>query len=113
MWRARCGIATAFIVCRREGGRWPAGRRKSIRTPFAWLISEHRMVDGLDTLLEGVLLGGVYALVAVGLSLIFGIIRLVNLAHGDIVVLAAYLILTAMTVAGVSLGVATVLTVIP
>ena len=70
------------------------------------------MVDGLDTLLEGVLLGGVYALFAVGLSLIFGIMRLVNLAHGDIIVLAAYLILTAMTVAGVSLGVATVLTVI-
>jgi len=70
------------------------------------------MVDGLDTLLEGVLLGGVYALFAVGLSLIFGIMRLVNLAHGDIIVLAAYLILTAMTVAGVSLGVAPVLTVI-
>jgi branched-chain amino acid transport system permease protein len=70
------------------------------------------MLGGLDTLLEGVLLGGVYALFAVGLSLIFGIMRLVNLAHGDIIVLAAYLILTAMTVAGVSLGVATVLTII-
>jgi branched-chain amino acid transport system permease protein len=70
------------------------------------------MIGGLDTLLEGVLLGGVYALFAVGLSLIFGIMRLVNLAHGDIIVLAAYLILTAMTVAGVSLGLATVLTVI-
>ena len=40
------------------------------------------MVGGLDTLLEGVLLGGVYALFAVGLSLIFGIMRLVNLALG-------------------------------
>jgi branched-chain amino acid transport system permease protein len=70
------------------------------------------MLGGLDTLLEGVLLGGVYALFAVGLSLIFGIMRLVNLAHGDIIVLAAYLILTAMTVAGVSLGAATVLTII-
>jgi branched-chain amino acid transport system permease protein len=70
------------------------------------------MLGSLDTLLEGVLLGGVYALFAVGLSLIFGIMRLVNLAHGDIIVLAAYLILTAMTVAGVSLGAATVLTII-
>lgn len=70
------------------------------------------MVGGLDTLMEGVLLGGVYALFAVGLSLIFGIMRLVNLAHGDIIVLAAYLILTAMAVAGVSLGLATVLTIV-
>ena len=64
----------------------------------------------LDTLLEGVLLGGVYALFAVGLSLIFGIMRLVNLAHGDLIVLAAYLILTAMAASGVSLPIATLLT---
>ena len=70
------------------------------------------MIGGLDTLLEGVLLGGIYALFAVGLSLIFGIMRLVNLAHGDIIVLAAYLILTAMAVAGVSLGLATFLTIL-
>jgi branched-chain amino acid transport system permease protein len=70
------------------------------------------MVGGIDTLLEGVLLGGVYALFAVGLSLIFGIMRLVNLAHGDIIVLGAYLILTAMAAVGVSLGVATLLTVV-
>jgi branched-chain amino acid transport system permease protein len=70
------------------------------------------MIGGLDTLLEGVLLGGVYALFAVGLSLIFGIMRLVNLAHGDLIVLAAYLILTIMAAAGVSLGIATVLTIL-
>jgi branched-chain amino acid transport system permease protein len=70
------------------------------------------MLGGLDTLLEGVLLGGVYALFAVGLSLIFGIMRLVNLAHGDLIVLAAYLILTVMAAAGVSLGIATVLTIL-
>jgi branched-chain amino acid transport system permease protein len=37
-----------------------------------------------------VLLGGLYALFAAGLSLIFGVMRLVNLAHGDLIVLAAY-----------------------
>jgi len=68
------------------------------------------MAGGLDVLLEGVLLGGVYALFAVGLSLIFGIMRLVNLAHGDLIVLAAYLILTAMAATGVSLPIATLLT---
>jgi branched-chain amino acid transport system permease protein len=69
------------------------------------------MSGGLDTLLEGVLLGGVYALFAVGLSLIFGIMRLVNLAHGDLIVLAAYLILTAMAAIGVSLPIATLITI--
>jgi branched-chain amino acid transport system permease protein len=70
------------------------------------------MAGGLDTLLEGVLLGGVYALFAGGLSLIFGIMRLVNLAHGDLIVLAAYLILTAMAAIGVSLPIATLITIV-
>ena len=52
----------------------------------------------LDTLVQGVLLGGLYALFAAGLSLVFGIMRLVNLAHGDLIVLAAYLILLVVTV---------------
>jgi branched-subunit amino acid ABC-type transport system permease component len=43
------------------------------------------------------LLGGLYALFAAGLSLVFGIMRLVNLAHGDLIVLGAYLILTVTT----------------
>ena len=45
----------------------------------------------LDTVLQGVLLGGLYALFATGLSLIFGVMRLVNLAHGDFSILAAFL----------------------
>jgi branched-chain amino acid transport system permease protein len=56
----------------------------------------------LDTLVQGILLGGLYALFAAGLSLVFGIMRLVNLAHGDLIVLAAYLVLTAVTVLGLS-----------
>jgi len=47
----------------------------------------------IDTIIQGVLLGGLYALFAAGLSLIFGIMRLVNLAHGDLIVLAAFVIL--------------------
>lgn len=47
-----------------------------------------------DALVQGILLGGLYALFAAGLSLIFGIMRLVNLAHGDMIVLAAFVILT-------------------
>jgi branched-chain amino acid transport system permease protein len=55
------------------------------------------------------LLGGIYALFALGLSLIFGIMRLVNLAHGDLILLAAYLVMTVTTALGVPLAVATVL----
>ena len=51
------------------------------------------MLSWLDAILQGVLLGGLYALFAAGLSLMFGIMRLVNLAHGDLIVLAAFFIL--------------------
>lgn len=54
----------------------------------------------VDTIVQGVLLGGLYALFAAGLSLVFGIMRLVNLAHGDLIVLAAFLILMLVTALG-------------
>ncbi len=44
----------------------------------------------LNILIQGSLLGGFYALFAIGLSMSFGIMRLVNIAHGDLIVLAAY-----------------------
>jgi branched-chain amino acid transport system permease protein len=56
----------------------------------------------LDTLVQGILLGGLYALFAAGLSLVFGIMRLVNLAHGDLIVFAAFLILMAVNVLGLN-----------
>jgi branched-chain amino acid transport system permease protein len=51
------------------------------------------MAEWINTIIQGILLGGLYALFAAGLSLIFGIMRLVNLAHGDLIVLAAFTIL--------------------
>ena len=48
-------------------------------------------MEWLDAIIQGVLLGGLYALFATGLSLIFGVMRLVNIAHGDLIVLAAFL----------------------
>ena len=56
----------------------------------------------LDTIVNGVLLGGLYALFAAGLSLVFGIMRLVNLAHGDLIVLGAYLILVFVSLLGLN-----------
>jgi branched-chain amino acid transport system permease protein len=50
-------------------------------------------MDWLNTLIQGILLGGIYALFAIGLSMSFGIMRLVNIAHGDLIVLAAYVAL--------------------
>lgn len=56
----------------------------------------------IDTIVQGILLGGLYALFAAGLSLVFGIMRLVNLAHGDLIVLGAYLILLVVSVLGIN-----------
>ena len=64
------------------------------------------MIGWIDTIIQGVLLGGLYALFAIGLSLIFGIMRLVNLAHGDLIVLAAFVILAVVMSFGVNLLVA-------
>lgn len=57
-------------------------------------------MDLLNALIQGVLLGGLYALFAAGLSLIFGVMRLVNIAHGDLIVLAAYLALVIVQATG-------------
>jgi branched-chain amino acid transport system permease protein len=58
------------------------------------------MIEWLGVLTQGILLGGLYALFAAGLSLMFGVMRLVNIAHGDLIVLAAYLGLSAILVTG-------------
>lgn len=45
----------------------------------------------LQTLISGLLLGGVYALVSVGLNLLFGVVRTINFAHGELVMIGMYL----------------------
>jgi branched-chain amino acid transport system permease protein len=47
----------------------------------------------LSALIIGVLLGGIFAITALGLSLVFGVMRLVNVVHGELVVLGAYVAL--------------------
>lgn len=58
-------------------------------------------MEWLDAIIQGILLGGLYALFATGLSLIFGVMRLVNIAHGDLIVLAAFLGLAMVNGTGV------------
>jgi branched-chain amino acid transport system permease protein len=55
------------------------------------------MAEWLDTIVQGILLGGLYALFAIGLSITYGVMRLVNIGHGDFLVLAAYLALWPVT----------------
>ncbi|MFF5297519.1 branched-chain amino acid ABC transporter permease [Paractinoplanes globisporus] len=49
-------------------------------------------MNWVNAVIQGVLLGGLYALFACGLSLMFGVMRIINLAHGDIAVLGAFLV---------------------
>lgn len=49
------------------------------------------MEDLIQPLLNGILLGGLYAVIAIGMSTMFGIVKLVNLAHGDLMILSSYL----------------------
>jgi branched-chain amino acid transport system permease protein len=59
-------------------------------------------MDWLNIVLQGVLVGGLYAMFAAGLALIFGVMRLVNIAHGDLIVLAAYLALVVTETLGMN-----------
>ncbi len=57
-------------------------------------------MDWINILIQGSLLGGFYALFAMGLSMSFGIMRLVNIAHGDLIVLSAYVALVVTQTTG-------------
>lgn len=54
----------------------------------------------VNALVQGIMLGGLCALFAAGLSLIFGVMRLVNIAHGDLIVLAAYVAMAVVNLTG-------------
>ena len=60
------------------------------------------MAQWINTIVQGVMTGGLYAMFAVGLSLIFGVMRLVNIAHGDLIVLAAYVALVVTQTLGLN-----------
>ncbi|TFD02973.1 MULTISPECIES: branched-chain amino acid ABC transporter permease [unclassified Cryobacterium] len=55
-----------------------------------------------QTVLTGLLLGGVYGLIAMGLSLVFGVMRIINFAHGNIVLLGMYTVLMLYTTLGIN-----------
>jgi len=71
-----CAYALPFVV-----GAW-AG---TVRFDERWLANLATVV------IAGIMQGGVYAMFAVGLTLIFGVMRIINAAHGEMVMLGAYL----------------------
>lgn len=56
----------------------------------------------LNALVQGILLGGLFAMAALGLSIAFGVLRVVNLAHGEIMTLGAYLAHVSLTSLGIN-----------
>lgn len=52
----------------------------------------------VNVIVQGIMLGGLYALFACGLSLFFGVMKVINLAHGDIAIVAGYLAIGIVTV---------------
>jgi branched-chain amino acid transport system permease protein len=66
----------------------------------------------VNIITQGIMVGGLYALFAAGLSLIFGVMRLVNIAHGDLIVAMAYLALVVVTATGLH-PIASILIVVP
>ena len=59
------------------------------------------LADLATPLVMGILLGGLYAVIALGLSLVFGVVKEINIAHGDLVILGSYFGYVAMTVIGI------------
>ena len=63
----------------------------------------------VEAIIQGILLGGLYALFACGLSLMFGVMRIVNLAHGDLALLGTFMVLLVSEHLGISLFAALVI----
>jgi branched-chain amino acid transport system permease protein len=59
------------------------------------------LADLSTPIVLGILLGGLYAVIALGLSLVFGVVKEINIAHGDLVILGSYFGYVAMTVLGI------------
>ena len=66
----------------------------------------------LSYLINGISLGSVYALIALGYTMVYGIAKMLNFAHGDVIMVGAYIILTCITRGGMSPILAVILSVV-
>jgi branched-chain amino acid transport system permease protein len=83
------------------------GRKRKLRKPTLGLefyedgLEMTLLADLSTPIVMGILLGGLYAVIALGLSLIFGVLKEINIAHGDLVILGSYFGYVAMTIIGI------------
>jgi branched-chain amino acid transport system permease protein len=62
---------------------------------------ENFLIGLAPPIIKGILLGGLYVVIALGLSLVFGVMKLINVAHGDLVILGSYFAWAVMTSLGI------------
>ena len=56
----------------------------------------------ISYLINGISLGSVYAIIALGYTMVYGIAKMLNFAHGDVIMVGAYVVMTAIASAGMS-----------
>lgn len=66
----------------------------------------------IQCIVTGILLGGLYSMIGIGMSLVFGIMGLTNLAHGDLMILGTYITMVVANALGCNLVVSTIISVI-
>jgi branched-chain amino acid transport system permease protein len=66
----------------------------------------------LQVIVTGILLGGLYAIIGVGMSLVFGIMRLTNLAHGDLMIFGTYITMIMMKSVGIPLWASAIISIV-
>jgi branched-chain amino acid transport system permease protein len=64
-------------------------------------MATEMLIDLSNTIVMGLLLGGLYALIALGLSLVFGVMKMINVAHGDLILFGTYFAYGVMTYLGI------------
>jgi len=65
----------------------------------------------LQSIISGILIGGVYALIGIGLTIIFGVMRVINFAHGDILMIGMYMTYSLFTLFGIDPFVSIIITI--
>lgn len=69
-------------------------------------------MDFLTTLISGLSLGSIYALIALGYTMVYGIAKMLNFAHGDVIMVGAYTVIVSIMTLGLPVWVALVLSVV-
>ena len=66
------------------------------------VFNEVSVMNFLSYLISGISLGSVYALIALGYTMVYGIAKMLNFAHGDVIMIGGFVMFTAVSSAGTS-----------